>query len=261
MAGVRRVPVRSFGSEVPDPSVQELAGWIGKRKGTGGDLTSYLLEESLEPQEGVDLPCAGGRIYRARILETLRGLEGETLVMEPSVDTALVEGDARWGASLGKGPWFSLPAPHLLGIIDRFYHDRKEFCDGISTCHRQILRAMRDAGTGGHVLLGEEIREEEMEHLAGPRAFFFYPDLPGEELPTLLEFQDAVAVPRRLLSSALELLDEYDLRHISIVDGEREDLLAALEHLDPDQITLGGYCRENCREYWRALAERAVIPR
>jgi hypothetical protein len=255
------VPVRSFGSEVPDPTVQELAAWIGKRRGTGGDLTSYLLEESLEPQVGVDLPCAGGRIYRARILETIQGLEGDVLAWEPSVDTAFVEEDARWGVSRRKGLRFSLPAPHLLGIRDGFYHDRGEFCEGLSRIYRQILRAMRDAGAAGHVLIGERADEEEMKHLAGPRTFFFVPDLMAEDLPTLLEFQDSVAVPPNLLSRALDLVDEYDLRHISIVDGEKEDLLTVSEHLDPDQISLGGYCRKDCGEYWKALVERAVIPR
>lgn len=261
MAKVRRVAVRSFGSEVPEPNVRELAEWIGRRRGTGGDLTTYLLEESLVPQEGVDLPCPGGRIYRARILETFRGIEEETLVREPSVDTALVEEDARWGVSQRKGLSFSIPAPHLLGIRDGSYHDRGEFCEGLSTCYRQIMRAMRDSGAYGHVLLGERILEDEMEHLAGPRTFFFSPDLPGEDLPALLEFQSAVAVPRTLLSPALELLDEYDLRSLFIIDGKQEDILTALEHLDPEQVSLGGYCRENCVEYWKEIMEMAVIPR
>jgi hypothetical protein len=261
MGGARRVQVRSFGSEVAEPTVRDLAGWIGGRRGIGGDLTSYLLERSLEPQEGVDLPAAGGRIYRARILETLRGLEGETLTREPSVDTALVEEDARWGASRKAGLRFSIPAPHLLGIRDGFYQDQEEFCEGISACYRQILRAMRDAGAGGHVILGEKVHEEEMEHLAGPRTFFFYPDIAEEDLPTLLEFQDTIGAPRNLLSGALGLTDEFDLRHLSIVDGKKEDILAALEKLDPDQISLGGYCREDCGEYWKGLVERAVIPR
>jgi hypothetical protein len=261
MAGARRVPVRSFGSEVPEPTVQELAAWIVKRKGTGGDLTSYLLEESLEPQERVDFPCAGGRIYRARILETIRGLEEETLVREPSVDTVLIEDDARWGASRRKALWFCLPAPHLLGIRDEFYHDRGEFCEGIATCYRQILRAMRDTGTGRHVLLGDKVHEDEMEKLAGPRAFFFYPHLAKEDLPSLLESQSAAAIPRDLLPEVLGLLDEYDLRSLSILDGKKEDLVTALEQLDPDQISLGGYCREGCGDYWKGLLARAVIPR
>jgi hypothetical protein len=261
MAGARRVPVRSFGSEVPDPSIEDLAGWIGKRKGIGGDLTSYLLEKSLEPQEGVNLPCAGGRICLARVLETLRGIDGEILNAEPSAETALVEEDARWGASWRKGLTFALPAPSLLGIQDGFYHDREEFCEGIAAAFRQILRAMRDAGAGGHVLLGEKVRGEEMEHLAGPRTFFFFPGLSVEDLPDLLEYQDAVAVPPVLLSPALELLDEYNLRHLFIVDGKQEDILAALEQLDPDQVSLGGYCTEDCKNYWRDLVERAVIPR
>jgi hypothetical protein len=261
MGGPRRVPVRSHGSEVPQPETRDLAEWIGKRKGIGGDLTSYLLEESLGPQEGVDVPCAGGRIYRARVLESIWGLSGEALVREPSAETALVEDDARWGASVRKGLLFSIPAPHLLGIGDAYYHDREEFCEGLSACYRQILRAMRDAGAGGHILLGEEVHEEEMEHLAGPRTSFFFPGLTGEDLPRFLECQGAVAVPRDLLGDALGFLDEFDLRHLTILDGKADDLATALEHLDPDQVSLGGYCTEDCKKYWKELVERAVIPR
>ena len=261
MAKVRRVPVRSFGSETPEPTVPELAGWVRERKGTEGDLTTYLLERSLDPQEGVDMPCAGGRIYRARILETFVGLEEGALTREPAVDTALVEEDARWGVAGKKGLWFSIPAPHLLGIRDGFYHDREEFCEGICTCYRQIMRAMRDSGAGGHVLLGDQVHEGELEHLAGPRTFFFYPGLAEEDLLALLEFQAAVAVPRPILSRALDLFDEYDLRSLYLLDGKQDDVFVAAEHLDLDQISFGGYCRENCGEYWKELMGRAVIPR
>ena len=261
MAKVRRVPVRSFGSETPEPTVRELAEWVKERKGIAGDLTTYFLEESLSPQEGVDLPCPGGRIYRARILETFLGLEEETLTREPAVDTTLVEEDARWGAARKKGLWFSIPAPHLLGIRDEFYHDSEEFCEGVCTCYRQVMRAMRDSGAGGHVLLGDEVNEDELEHLAGPRTFLFYPGLGEEDLPAILEGRNSAAVPVSLLSAALDLLDEYDLRSLFILDGKQEDILAAAEYMDLDQISLGGYCREGCAEYWTGLVERAVIPR
>ena len=263
MAGARRVRVRSFGSEVAVPTALELAGWVETRRGIGGDLTSFLLERSLDPQEGVDMPACGGRIYRARILETIEGLDGETLTGDPSPDTVFVEEDVRWGESRSPGLRFSIPAPHLLGIRDGYYHDREEFCEGISACYLEILRAMRDAGAVGHVLVGDRVHEDELERLAGPRIFFHYPDLSGGELPGLLEFQNAVAVSGELLPAALELMDEYDLRHISLVDGKAQDLLAALEQLDPDQISLGGYCRggEDCRGYWKGLVEGAVIPR
>ncbi|HMK16395.1 MAG TPA: hypothetical protein VK450_05690 [Methanomicrobiales archaeon] len=261
MGGAKRVPVRSYGSEVPEPQPVDLAGWIQRRKGTGGDLTSYLLEESLEPQEGVDFPCAGGRIYLARVRESIGGLEGEDLVREPSAETALVEEDARWGASRRKGLLFCLPAPHTLGIQDTYYHDREEFCEGLSGCYRQIFRAMRDAGAGGHVLLGEQVHEGEMGHLAGPRTSFFFPGLAEGDLPRLLEYQNAITIPRGLLREALGLLDEFELRHLSIVDGTGEDLRAALEYLDPDQVSLGGYCAGDCKTYWKGLVERSAIPR
>jgi len=264
MAGTRRVEVRSFGSEVPEPSVEELAGWVRERKGAAGDLTSYLLETSLEPQEGVDRPCTGGIFYRSRVLETISGITGHTLTVEPSVQPALAGEDARWGALQKRALWFAVPCPHLLGIHDRYFHDREEFCEGICGAYRQIFRAMRDAGAGGHVLIGEKVHEGELEHLAGPRTFFFYPGLAREDLPSLLEQQSSAAVPGGLLPAAFDLLDEYDLRSLSILDGKEADLLVALEHLDPGQLSLGGYCREgeeDCRKYWKELAGRAVIPR
>jgi hypothetical protein len=261
MGGPKRVVVRSYGSEVPEPEARDLAGWIEKRRGIGGDLTSYLLEESLGPQEGVDVPCAGGRIYRARVLESIGGLRSGTLVREPSAETTLAEEDARWGASRRQGLLFSLPAPHLLGIRDRYYHDREEFCEALSACYRQILRAMRDTGAGGHVLIGEKVHGEELEHLAGPRTSFFFPELAAQDLPRFLEHRAAVAVPRALLGDALGLVEEYEIRHLTIVDGEPGDLGTALEHLDPDRVSLGGYCREDCRKYWEEIVGRAAIPR
>ena len=261
MAKVRRVPVRSFGSEIPEPAVPELAEWVKERKGVAGDLTSYYLEKSLDPQEGVDLPCPGGRIYQARILETFVGLEEGALTREPAVDTALVEDDARWGAARSKGLWFSIPAPHLLGIRDRYYHDREEFCEGICTAYRQVMRAMRDSGAGGHVLLGDMVNEDELEHLAGPRTFLFYPEIGKEDLPALLEVQNFIAVPANLIPTALDLLDEYELRSLFILDGKQEDFLSAAESLDPEQISFGGYCKKDCVDYWKGLVERAVIPR
>ena len=264
MAGTRRVEVRSFGSEVPGPSVEELARWVRERKGAAGDLTSYLLERSLEPQGGVDRPCTGGLICRGRVLETISGITGDTLTAEPSVQPALVEEDARWGTMQKRALWFAVPCPHLLGIHDRYFHDRDEFCEGICGVYRQIFRAMRDAGAGGHVLIGEKVYEGELEHLAGPKTFFFYPGLARENLPSLLEQQTSAAVPGGLLPAAFDLLDEYDLRSLSVLDGKEVDLLAALEHLDPGRLSLGGYCREgekDCRKYWEDLVERAVIPR
>jgi hypothetical protein len=200
-------------------------------------------------------------MYRARVMESIAGLEGELLVREPSAGTGLVEEDAGWGATRRKGLLFSLPAPHVLGIRDGYYHDREEFCEGLTAAYRQILRAMRDAGAGGHVLLGKTIHEEEMDRLAGPRVRFFFPEMGAGDLPRLLEHQDFAAVPRALLGETLEILGEYEVRHLAIVDGKGEDLVTVMEYLDPGQVSLGGYCREDCTGYWRELLERAVIPR
>ena len=35
----------------------------------------------------------------------------------------------------------------------------------------------------------------------------------------------------------------------------------ACSHLDPDQIVAGGYCTEDCGEYWKDLVTAAVYER
>jgi hypothetical protein len=100
-----------------------------------------------------------------------------------------------------------------------------------------------------------------MEHLAGPRTSFFFPDLRREDLPTLLENQDTAAVPRNLLGGGTRPQGRVRDTPSHGRDGKPGDLGTALEHLDPDQVSLGGYCTEHCRDYWKGLVERAVIPR
>ncbi|MDD1656157.1 MAG: hypothetical protein LUO87_02125, partial [Methanomicrobiales archaeon] len=155
MAKARRVPVRSFGSEVKIPAVEELAGWVREQRGSPADLTTYLLDRSLSVQEAVDFPCAGGLCYGNRWLSALHGIRDRVLVHDPDPFTTDVERDALRIVAARKGAWVGIPAPHRLNIRDDYFRDPEESCAALCGAYRELMRAMRDRGILGHVILAE----------------------------------------------------------------------------------------------------------
>ena len=260
MAKARRVPVLSFGSEVEIPPVGELADWVREQRGSSADLTTYLLDRSLSVQQGVDLPCAGGLCYRDRWLSSLPGIRDRVLVHDPDPFTGDVEGDALGIVAARKGAWVGIPAPHMLDVRDGYFHDPEECCAALCGAYRDLMRAMRDRGIRGHVILADAPDGCELELLAGSRAYYMVRDPGVDDLEAILEHQPRIAVPSPLLTEAVALQDEYRIRSIALLDPMPGDLATASELLDLGRIETGGYCAKDCREYWEQLVERSLIP-
>lgn len=256
----RNLPTRAFGAEPGIPDIPSLTDWVAERRGSPADLTSYLLEQSVVPQKdaGITVPCAGGKFYHARIRESLLGLDGQTIVSEIGVDPSALIADIADVVAMAKGVSLALPAPHLLGLTDRYYHDEDEVSGGITGAYRSLLRAMRDAGCPGHVLVCDRIDEGEVSALAGKKVFFFHPSLSRGDLEILLERQQQVAVRKQDIGMALSLTDEYDITGLVILDPDSTAIHAALQREDPEKIAIGGYCTADCTEYWRSLVASAV---
>jgi hypothetical protein len=154
-----------------------------------------------------------------------------------------------------------MPAPHLLGITDTYYHDDEEWNDTIAGVYRDLMRSMRDTGIKGHVLICKVILEVEIESLVRPNIFVFQPQPDRESLACLMEHQHQIAVGRDYVDTVLDLSSEYDLRKIIIVDPDHESINRALECLDPDQVSAGGYCTDTSTDYWKNLVDAAVYTR
>ncbi|MGC9435341.1 MAG: hypothetical protein ACP5C4_04540 [Methanomicrobiales archaeon] len=259
MARQRRIPVRSFGTNPPLPDAPDLVGWIEKRRGREGDLISYLLDESLRFQAGVDRPCAGGLFYGDRVESAIIGLVDGVLAEEPALRPVDIVMDARDAVALRKGCWVALPAPSLLGVGDRYFEDPGECTAALCDVYRRMMREMRDAGVGGHVLHCTRPDETELEELARPRARFFSHDPDPETVTALLEFQDELVISPDHLSDALMWADEFDIRTLTILDAASADLQRAVVDFDPGMIAAGGFCTADCEEYWTALVEDAVV--
>jgi hypothetical protein len=254
---------RAFGAEPGVPGVAGLAAWITRHRGTTADIITYQLDRSLAPQipAGIMTTCAGGKFYADRIRQSITGIEGTQATGELHLDTKAVIEDSAKIVVQKKGSWSAMPAPHLLHITDRFYHDPDEWTSAICGMYNTLMRVMRDTGVAGHVLIGDTMDSAELSRLARQKVFFFSPLMDRENLANLLEYQQHVAVSRDQLGTALQLMDEYTLRKIFILDPDRASIETALSHLDPDQIAAGGYSADGNESYWQGLVDAAIYTR
>jgi hypothetical protein len=255
------VRTRSFGAEIRTPAVAELAPWIEERRGIGGDLVAYLVERSFSLQQGVDLPCAGGRFYARRVLGCLEGVEGTAVTGEVGIRGEEAVADVRMLSRRQKGLWFALPAPSLFKFTDTHYGDDDEMTEEVVDVFCHLMREMRDAGAGGHVLIAEEAGEIELEELAGKKVCFFPLKRDLTHLTGLLEHQTTLIADPAGIGDAGHLADEYDVRELALLHPTHEDLMAATGHFDPDEITAAGYTQEGEEEKWEALRKEAYILR
>jgi len=257
---LRTLPVRAFGAEPANPDIPSLADWVAERRGTQGDILSFLLEKSLVPQKeaGVTVPCAGGRFCRERVLASLIGLEGQAVTGEIGVDPGAYIADTADAGAIVKGVALALPAPNLIGLDDRYYNDEDEFRIAISGAYRILMRASRDAGCSGHVLLCDRIEEPEIAALAGKKVFFFHPAPARHDLEVLLEYQQRVAVRKEDVGTVLSLTSEYDIAGFVIIDPDSAAIRSMLLHEDPEKVSAGGYCTTGCPDYWKSLVDSAV---
>jgi len=255
-----KLATRAFGAEPGMPDRIALAAWIAANRGTAADIITYFLDKSLEPQvsAGIMAPCAGGRFYKKRIMHCLLGINDGKVTGEIALDSCTICEDADFIVEQQKGAWCALPAPHVLGITDRYYDDEYEWNDAITGIYRILMRSMRDRGVSGHVLICDCISEPEITSLIRQDVFFFHPEPDRESLVCLLEHQRQIAVCRDHFDTLLDLASEYDLRKIFLIDPDKEFIARALSTLDPDQVSVGGYCTELCENYWKNLVDVAV---
>jgi hypothetical protein len=260
MAKLHNLPTRAFGAEPGLPDVTRLAAWIAEHRDREADIITYRLDQSLAPQvtAGIGSPCAGGRFYADRIRQCIAGIKDNRAVGELHIDTPAIIEDAAGIVVQKKGAWCAIPAPHVLGIQDVHYDDEAEWNAAICGAYRTIMRGMRDTGVAGHVLIADRMDNAELASLARQNAFFFAPAQDRRDLAILLEYQQLVAVAKDQLQMLFDLMNEYSVRKIFIIDPDKVSIGQVLSHLDPDQVVAGGYCMNECGDYWKKLTEDAV---
>ena len=259
MAKRRKLATRAFGAEPGMPDVTGLAVWIAEHRGREADIITYQLDRSLAPQVSAEigLSCAGGKYYADRIRQCIAGIRDNKAVGELHIDTPAIIEDAAGIVVQKKGAWCAMPAPHVLGIEDAYYQDKDEWNAAICEAYCTIMRTMRDTGVAGHILIAERMEDAELASLARQNVFFFSPAPDREDLAILMEHQKQVAVTKDQLQTLFDLMNEYSVRKIFMLDPDPKSIRLALTHLDPDQVVAGGYCTENSADYWKNLVSSA----
>jgi hypothetical protein len=255
-----KLATRAFGAEPGMPDVAALAAWITNHRGETADILTYQLDQSLAPQipAGIQVLCAGGAFYGSRILAALGGVVDRKVTGEIHVDLAAIIEDAAGIVVRKKGAWCAIPAPHVLTIKDFYYHDTEEWNDALCGAYRTIMRSMRDTGVAGNVLICDTIDSAELLALSRQNVFFFQRAQDRESLAGLMEHQRQIAVWKTHLMAVFDLMNEYTLQKLFIVDPDPASITLALSHLDPDQVSIGGYCTETCGTYWKNQVDTAV---
>lgn len=259
----QKLATRALGAEPGRPDVTALAAWVAEHRGRTADITTYLLNQSLAPQipAGIGMPCAGGRFYADRLLASITGIEDQQAVSELHADTPVIIEDAAGIVVQRKGAWCAVPAPHVLSLTDAYYRDGDEWSDALSGTYRTILRAMRDTGVAGHVLICDRADEDECAALAGQKVFFFPPAPTRDDLMCLLEYQHRIAVGAQELPVLLDLTNEFTVGHLVLVDPDPYAIELARSQFDPDQITVAGYCTGDSTTYWGEIVAHAECER
>jgi hypothetical protein len=252
---------RSFGSDGPLPDLKTLVGWVSRRKGQEVDITSFLLEQELifQVEAGVTYPCAGGTFYFERWNQAVV-LRAQILHSgEPDRESTDLARETELITTLQNGVWVAAPAPHVLVLPNTFLADPEEKDQGIYDIYKKMMREDRDASVGGHILIGNRPTIDELEALSMRKVFFFSPDLNIKSLSTILEFQQTIAIRPKHLPLLEELMNQYEVHHVVLLNPAEHELRQALTMKEHDQIECGGYCTDSCHEYWKNLVGKSTI--
>ena len=247
--------LQSFGTAggtMPAPKADELAKWIQtpRPKKTDCDITTYFLERQLRAQAGfADILGCGGGFYASRLLESIGGHKEGYVNGELYAIPDMVKADAECVKALQKTLGrncsatplnFVLPSPSALKLNDVFYDDIGEYYSAICEVYAKIMREQRDLGVKSHILCADSFAHDELEELSRERVFFCSPAATSRQLSNILEYQTAVAIIPSKLPVLFELMNEYEVREVCLINAKPSDFEPCLEHFDPDCIKAGG---------------------
>ena len=230
----------------PAPTADELAEWIRepRPKNTPCDLITYYLERQLKAQTGyADILGCGGGFCTSRILESVGGHKSGCATGELYAIAEMMKADAEYLKPLHKAITplnIVLPAPSALGLKDAYYKDIHEFYSAICEVYAKLMREQRDRGVKSHILCADLFAHAELEELSHEKVFFFTPAPTSRQLSSILEYQNAVAIIPAKLPMLFELMNEYEVRDVCLINAAPSDFEQCLEHFDPENIRAGG---------------------
>jgi len=244
----------SLGSEPSHPNISEVKEFISVYKGIEADLTTFLMLRSYSAQKnaGIDEIGVGGIFCRPRMEESLSwdDEEGPLCVPHDLVrDYSLLSQKSENIRSVHESPTVLSTCPSQ-DDEDTF----AEICHGF----RQVLRSLRDARIAGHTIHLKNPTPLELELLSGPKQQFFLYDPTPQNLEDLLEHTRDLILSGKNIPLLGELIDQYQIRTLSVCDATKNALSDVLQYVDPDHLKVAGYCSGFEEDCWKKVKELSV---
>ncbi|EHQ35807.1 hypothetical protein [Methanoplanus limicola] len=241
--------------DIKNPDIKELSSWISDQRRTSCDLITYKIEALLKSQNNIDSPCTGGIFYRKRIEESIDGLKCGFLRSEPAPLKEDLIYDANRASKIRKRAHMALPSPMSLGIEDVYYKDHEEFLSSLCDIYSKIMREQRDAGISGHVIIADRFSRFELEELSKYRTSFFSPSANASILSLILEYRQNIVIYPNKIPVLTEIMNEYEVKSLTVVDGKKNDFKELMNHFDPENIISGGFEKPGNPDYWKKISE------
>ena len=121
------------------------------------------------------------------------------------------------------------------------------------------MREMRDAGIYGSIIIGEQFSSIERELLPGRRVLLHSLSGSSRSVSGILEVQNSLSLPAHRLSVIPDLLDQYEIRSLTVIDGTEIDFSGLLHYFDPEDLTAGGISSGGGKEYWEGVSAHAFV--
>ncbi len=255
----RNLSVLSFGGEEPDPSLPTLAAWAGRQKDVECDLLSFKVERSLGDQKGIDRLAYGGLFYTDRLYDSIGGIRSGFLCEEPWARPAALRADASRAVAFSRKVWAVLPSPTHLKIEDGIFSDREEYESALCRMYGLLMREIRDTGVYGTIIIGDQFSPVERELLPGRRVFLHSLTGSSRAVSGILEVQSALSLAAHRLSVIPDVLDEYEIRSLSVIDGTEKDFSGLLAYFDAEDLTAGGLSVGGGKKYWEGVSAHAFV--
>ncbi|MDX8551401.1 hypothetical protein KHC33_02835 [Methanospirillum sp. J.3.6.1-F.2.7.3] len=246
---------QSLGSEPDIPDITTLKEFIALYRGYEADLVTFQMLRSYSDQKSADIHTigVGGGYMRQRMEEGLKwdAEQGPLIHVDDLVyDYSLI-------TSKSGGIWSVHESPSVLSTCPS-QDDEDSFAE-MYHGFRQILRTLRDNRIFSHIIHLESPTQLELELLSSPRSLYFLRNPTLEILGDLLEHTSDLILPTEKISFLGELIDQFQIRRVMLLDATAPALLSVLEYVDPDHLVVTGYCQGSEEKYWKKVQDSAII--
>jgi len=121
------------------------------------------------------------------------------------------------------------------------------------------MREMRDAGVYGTIIVGDQFSSIERELLPGRRVLLHSLSGNTKAIAGILEVQSSLSLPAHRLSVIPDLIDEYEIRSLTVIDGKESDFSGLLRYFDVENLTAGGLSSGGGKKYWEYVSSHACV--